>query len=53
LHNRHLAAIAAYQPTTLEALGQVKGVGPKRLELYGEALLEIVGKHLEQESKPT
>jgi ATP-dependent DNA helicase RecQ len=53
LHNSHLAAIAARRPTTLEALGQIKGVGPKRLEQYGEALLEIIGSHLDSESSST
>jgi hypothetical protein len=47
LHNSHLADIAARRPTTREALSQIKGVGPKRLEQYGQALLDIVHEHLE------
>jgi ATP-dependent DNA helicase RecQ len=46
LHNSHLAAIATNRPTTPEALGQIKGIGPKRLEKYGEALIEIITAHL-------
>jgi superfamily II DNA helicase RecQ len=47
LHQSHLETIAAYQPMTREALGRIKGVGPKRLAQYGEALLEIIGAHLD------
>ena len=47
LHARHMASIAARCPTTLEALSQIKGIGPKRLERYGAALLEIIGAHLD------
>lgn len=37
-----LRAIAAAQPTSAEALGQVSGVGEAKLAAYGEAILEIV-----------
>ncbi len=47
LHNRHLRAIAAKCPTTREALSDVKGIGPKRMERYGAALLDLVRGHLE------
>jgi ATP-dependent DNA helicase RecQ len=46
LHNSHLQAIAAHCPTTRDSLIEIKGVGPKRLEQYGEALLEIICTHL-------
>ncbi|MBN1814040.1 MAG: RecQ family ATP-dependent DNA helicase [Anaerolineae bacterium] len=45
-HDSHLRAIAARRPITLEALAEVKGVGPKRLEQYGVALVELVRRHL-------
>jgi ATP-dependent DNA helicase RecQ len=46
-HDSHLRAIAAHQPVTLEALSELKGVGPRKLELYGDAVIELVRKHLE------
>jgi ATP-dependent DNA helicase RecQ len=46
-HNSHLRAIAAHQPVTLEALSELKGVGPRKLEKYGNAVIELVRKHLE------
>ena len=40
--NRTLAGIAVRQPRTEEELLAVSGVGPTKLELYGEEVLEIV-----------
>ncbi len=40
--NRTLDAIARDQPETLDALGEVPGIGPKKLEAYGEAILAAV-----------
>ena len=37
-----LRGIAATQPTTLEALSEVSGVGDKKLDTYGEAVLSVV-----------
>jgi ATP-dependent DNA helicase RecQ len=37
-----LRAIARACPGTLEELGRVPGVGPRRLENYGEALLALL-----------
>jgi superfamily II DNA helicase RecQ len=36
-----LQRIAAARPQTLEDLQAVKGVGPKKLEQYGQAVLDI------------
>jgi ATP-dependent DNA helicase RecQ len=41
-HDRTLAAIAAARPTTTEALGRIKGVGPAKLAAYAEALLGLM-----------
>jgi ATP-dependent DNA helicase RecQ len=46
-HDSHLRAIAAHRPVTLEALSELKGVGPRKLEQYGTAVIELVRKHLE------
>ncbi|MBL7064566.1 MAG: HRDC domain-containing protein [Anaerolineae bacterium] len=45
-HDSHLRAIAAHRPVTLEALSELKGVGPHKLEQYGAAVIELVRKHL-------
>ena len=47
-HDSHLRAIAAHRPVTLEALSELKGVGPGKLEKYGAAVVELVRKHLEE-----
>jgi ATP-dependent DNA helicase RecQ len=52
-HDSHLRAIAAHRPITLEALAEVKGVGPKKLEQYGTALVELVQKHREESTYDT
>jgi ATP-dependent DNA helicase RecQ len=44
-HDSTLETIAALQPGTREALRGVSGVGEKKLERYGEALLEVVRAH--------
>jgi ATP-dependent DNA helicase RecQ len=40
-HDSTLEAIAATQPRTLDALRGISGVGAKKLEQYGEALLKM------------
>jgi superfamily II DNA helicase RecQ len=49
-HDSHLRAIAAHRPATLEALSKLKGVGPRKLEQYGDAVIELVRRHLEGET---
>jgi ATP-dependent DNA helicase RecQ len=49
-HDSHLRAVAAHRPTTLAALSNVKGVGPKRLEAYGAAVIDLVRGHLQNET---
>ncbi len=45
--NATLTAIAATKPTSLQALARVKGIGPAKLEQYGEAVLAVVAEHLD------
>jgi superfamily II DNA helicase RecQ len=40
--DKTLVAIAEAVPTTLTELAQVKGVGPSKLEQYGDAVLALV-----------
>ena len=35
--------MARRQPGTLDELGQVSGVGGRKLAAYGDALLEVLG----------
>jgi DNA helicase-2/ATP-dependent DNA helicase PcrA len=37
-----LKAIAELRPTTLRELSSVAGIGPTKLELYGEEILEVL-----------
>jgi ATP-dependent DNA helicase RecQ len=48
-HDSHLRAIAASRPITLEALSEVKGVGPNRLDRYGSAVIGLVRAHHPEE----
>ncbi|MFN3545607.1 MAG: DNA helicase RecQ [Thiobacillus sp.] len=42
LHDATLREIAARRPATLTELGEISGLGTKKLEVYGEAVLEVV-----------
>lgn len=42
LHDSHLRAIATERPKTLADLRRVNGIGPTKLELYGEEILEVL-----------
>lgn len=41
-HDRTLKEIAVARPATKEALLTVKGMGPKKVETYGEEILQVV-----------
>ena len=42
-HDGTLRTVASQRPRSLEALGQVSGVGAAKLERYGAAVLQLVG----------
>ncbi len=44
--DRTLDAIATDKPTSREALERIAGIGPKKLEQYGEVIVQLVQKHL-------
>ena len=44
-HDTVLRDVAAVQPATLDALGEIKGVGTSKLERYGAALLKLLQAH--------
>jgi ATP-dependent DNA helicase RecQ len=41
-HDATLAAIAAARPRDLDALSAIAGIGARKLERYGPALLELL-----------
>ncbi len=46
--NKTIAAIAAARPTSEGALAEVSGVGPAKLDRWGEAVLAVVGEAIER-----
>ena len=44
-HDATLREMAAFRPTSLHALGQVSGVGARKLEAYGDAFLMAIRGH--------
>ncbi|MFT7618278.1 MAG: ATP-dependent DNA helicase RecQ [Planctomycetota bacterium] len=45
-HDKTLAAMALYRPTTDEEFLQLSGVGEKKLERFGEAFLDVLSEEL-------
>ncbi len=43
-HDTTLREVAAVCPANLDELGQIKGVGASKLQRYGTAVLEVVGR---------
>jgi ATP-dependent DNA helicase RecQ len=44
-HDSTLREMAALRPTSLAALGELSGVGARKLEAYGEAFLTVIRQH--------
>lgn len=44
-HDRHLRTIAACKPETIRDLAGCPGVGPTKLERYGDDVLDVVDQH--------
>ncbi len=45
LDNKALRSVASSRPRSTDALLALPGIGPRKLERYGAALLEVVGRH--------
>ena len=43
-HDTVLRDIAAVRPSSIEELGQIKGVGASKLQRYGTAVLRLIGE---------
>ena len=48
--NRELAALAQARPASLSELANVKGFGRKKIQRYGEALLQVIAESTQHES---
>jgi superfamily II DNA helicase RecQ len=44
LHERTLTALALARPNSLNGMLAIDGIGPAKMEKYGEAILEICGR---------
>jgi len=44
-HDSTLRAMAAHRPTTLSALGEIDGIGARKLEAFGEDFLTVIRQH--------
>jgi DNA helicase-2/ATP-dependent DNA helicase PcrA len=42
LHDQTLAAVAESKPVSAAGLRRVKGIGPGKVDAYGDEILEIV-----------
>jgi ATP-dependent DNA helicase RecQ len=49
-HDTVLREIAAVRPTSVEELGQIKGVGASKMQRYGAAVVAVVGDRSERAS---
>lgn len=45
LHDATLNEIARTRPTTLDQMASISGIGPRKLEQFGQAFMEIVTAH--------
>jgi ATP-dependent DNA helicase RecQ len=48
--DRTLAEMAVRRPTNVNALGQIRGVGPAKIEKYGERFLDVLRSYDETEA---
>jgi DNA helicase-2/ATP-dependent DNA helicase PcrA len=51
--DKTLAAIATAMPDSLDELARVRGVGPAKLEQYGDSVLGVVAEAVDSSSTPT
>ncbi|MBD3610626.1 MAG: DNA helicase RecQ [Gammaproteobacteria bacterium] len=49
-HDATLMAMVENRPSTLEQLGRISGIGERKLEAYGEAFLEVLNAHPDNET---
>jgi ATP-dependent DNA helicase RecQ len=47
-HDAHLEALALLRPVTEDELAAVPGIGPAKLAAYGEAILQLIRRYVEE-----
>ena len=47
-HNKGLEQVAAVKPRTIGDLLAIDGIGPAKVEKYGQELIELVGQSTEK-----
>jgi superfamily II DNA helicase RecQ len=52
LTNEHLAELVTRRATTLAAIGEVPGIGPARVEKYGDAILGVLQRAFAAQTAP-
>lgn len=52
LYNRSIAEMVTARPSTLDALGKIRGMGAFKLKQYGAALLAIIAEHTTETTTP-
>lgn len=52
LHDSVLLQIAAQVPANAEQLLRIKGIGPQKLEAYGQDILRIIACHQQKKDRP-
>ncbi len=45
LHDKTLAAICSARPQSIDQLAEIPGIGERKLELYGDDLLQQIRQH--------
>lgn len=51
-HDSTLKEMVKHLPRTLDEMGEISGVGQKKLDLYGRKFLSIIRKHVEETDSP-
>ncbi|WP_207680175.1 DNA helicase RecQ [Desulfonema magnum] len=51
-HDTTLRELVLYLPRSLEEMRRIYGIGRKKLELYGEAFLEVIQQHVQEYGVP-
>jgi superfamily II DNA helicase RecQ len=50
--NRAIDELSITLPSTLEDLTKITGLGPKKVDLFGKDILEVINKHREESTSP-
>lgn len=51
-HDITMRAMIQHLPRTLAEMGEIQGIGQKKLEKYGQSFLEIIAEHIRERGMP-